>query len=159
MEGPPARTRWPQTASDGRAPTSYEDMRALRRWVLVAGVWAVAATAVALIALVDTSTEDAEQTAAQATDNASRLAARQRRLGRRLARVESRLEGLAPAGEVTDLADRLGRAEAAASAARNRAGAAAQRLSRLEERVRSLGEGATPVPGDTGAPPGPPDQP
>ena len=45
------------------APVTQDDLRTLRRWIVVAGVWAVAATVVALIALLDDSGRAAERRA------------------------------------------------------------------------------------------------
>ena len=42
-------------------PATAEDLRGLRRWLLVAGVWAVAATAIAVIALVKANDANNDQ--------------------------------------------------------------------------------------------------
>ncbi len=80
MEVEPRLNDPPRRPGDqDREPATRGDLRALRRWVLVAGVWAVAATAVAIIALLDTSNDDAERSAGDAATAPPRSSARGRR--------------------------------------------------------------------------------
>jgi len=88
-----------------------DDLRSLRRWMVVAGVWAVAATAVALIALLDTSGDDAERTASGAADSAAQVREAQRRMDTRLEQLDIKLGALPRAEDVSSLQTRLGRIE------------------------------------------------
>ena len=90
--------------SRGSDAVGREDLRSLRRWVVVAGVWAVAATAIALIALLDTSDGDAREQADRAT---ARAATTERTLDRRIDALERRLEDLPRSEDVSELQERL----------------------------------------------------
>ena len=67
--GEPPRGESTGRVDDNRPPATVDDVRPLRRWLLVAGAWAVAATAIAVIALL----------AANEDDTASRTSAAHRR--------------------------------------------------------------------------------
>lgn len=142
----------------GGAPVTRGDLKGLRRWTLVAGIWAVAATAVALIALLDTSGGEAEQTAGDANRRVGELEKRLdgldrgvRGLSARTDDAESRLGGLAPLSDVTKLQTRVGRAEEGASAANNRSGNIRDTLRALGQRVTALEEAPPPSGGDGAA--------
>ena len=149
MEGSSVKT--PETSRPvapedaAREPATQEDLRSVRRWTLVAGIWAVAATAVALIALLDTSQGDAEQRATDADRRAAAVDKRvtelersQKSLTTRVDELESRIGSLAPLSDVTKLQDRVGRAEENASKANDKAGNASDSVKDLEDRVTSL---------------------
>ncbi len=151
MEGSSTTTDSPQSpqapASSGaaRGPVTRDDLKALRRWVLVAGIWAVAATAVALIALLDSSKGDVEQRASDAEQRAGEVEKRVVKLDRgqkgfatRIDEVESRLGALAPLTDVSKLQDRVGRAEENASEANDRVGGSSDKVESLEDRVAAL---------------------
>jgi len=81
-------------------PATQDDLRTLRRWVVVAAVWAVAATAVALIALLDDSGRAAER---RANETGKRIAAGEQRMEERLARLERRLAAAPTSAQVQQL--------------------------------------------------------
>ncbi len=114
------------------APVTRDDLRTLRRWVVVAGVWAVAATAVALIALLDDSGRAAER---RANETGRRIAASEERVEARLARLERRLDAAPTTAQVQELRTRVGLAQRAASGASSTA-------TSLERRVEELESGA-----------------
>ena len=89
-------------------PATKDDIRALRRWLLVAGVWAVAATAIAVIALIQANKDD---TAKIGQQTASQIGRVQKDLNKRLDEVESRLSDLAPSSDVAKLDRRLKKVE------------------------------------------------
>jgi hypothetical protein len=120
-------------------PATRDDLRALKRWIAVAVAWAVAATAVALIALLDGSNDDAERTAG---DTAGRVADLQRSIDTRLRRLESRVEGLPQASDVSRLGDRLARVEDQASSAAKDAKSASDKVADLEGRIEVLEDDA-----------------
>ena len=134
----------PATA-DPEGSVTRDDLKALRRWVLVAGIWAVAATAVALIALLDSSNGDAEQRAGDAERRAADVEKRVVKIDRdqtgfstRIDEVESRLGALAPVSDVSKLQDRVGRAEENASEANDKVGNSSDKVKALEDRVAAL---------------------
>lgn len=114
------------------APLSAADLKGLRRWVIVAGVWAVAATAIALIALLDTSDSQAEKHADAAADRSARAE-------RRLDALETRLAGLPRSEDISKLEERLSRAEESASGAAKSSRSVAEKVGDLEARVKRLG--------------------
>ena len=106
---------------------------------MVAAVWAVAATAIALIALLDTSGSEAEKDADAA---AARIVKVERTLDGRFDALESRLEGLPRSGDVTRLQERVSRVERSASQAAESSKGADEKAGDLEERVKQLEEDA-----------------
>ena len=114
-----------------------DDLRGLRRWVVVAGVWAIAATAIALIALLDTSDSDAGR---RADDAASRIATVERTVDRRIDALEKRIEALPRTEDVTNLGERLNKAEKSATDAAGDAKRADDKLGDIEDRVKTLEE-------------------
>ena len=128
------------------APATQDDLRTLRRWVVVAGVWAVAATAVALIALLDDSGRAAER---RANETGKRIAASEQRVESRLARLERRLNAAPTTAQVQQLRTQVGQAQRAASGA-------SSGVTALEKRVDSLesDSGSDSPPDDGGDSPG-----
>ncbi len=104
-------------------------------------MWAVAATAVGLIALLDTSGDEAEQTAGRAAGRVEALERGQRRLLRRLATLGGRVDRLPRLEDLDMLDGRLAAAEDDASKAAAATGGVARRLEALERRVRQLERG------------------
>ena len=137
-EGAPA-----DSPADDLAPATVGDVRSLRRWIAVAGVWALAATAIAVIALLDDGDdEDARRGEAR---TAAQIARTQRALGERIDTLESRIGNLPQSEDVTRLDNRLKQVqEQASQAARDaRAGRdAGDRLDDLEGRVEDLEQDA-----------------
>jgi hypothetical protein len=110
-------------------PVTQHDLRTLRRWVVVAGVWAVAATAVALIALLDDSGRAAER---RANETGKRIAASEQRTEARLARLERRLAATPTTAQVQQLRTQVGQAQRAASGASSSATSLERRVDALE---------------------------
>ena len=111
------------------APARVGDLRSLRRWLVVAGVWAVAATAIAVIALI-AANDDSEDRAAN-EQAAGDLARVQRDLNKRMDELEGRLEGLPSSEDVTKLNNRLQKVE-------DDAGATSDSIERLSGRVEEV---------------------
>ena len=131
-EGPAA-----PDASDG--PATQSELRTLRRWTIVAGVWAVAATAVGLIALLDTSGEDATK---QVDAAKQQITDAEQDLDARIKELEGRIDDLPQSTDVSKLQDRLGKAEEDAAAAADDAKGAEDNVKDLEERVQTLEDDA-----------------
>jgi septal ring factor EnvC (AmiA/AmiB activator) len=116
------------------APATLEDLRSLRRWLWVVGVWAVAASAVALIALIVSDDESPSGDAA-ARASVTRV---ERALDQRIDRLE---EDLGKAGSAEDLAKldrRVRDAEKDVTAVSDTGETATKGLEDLEDRVSEL---------------------
>jgi chromosome segregation ATPase len=105
-------------------PATYGELRSTRRWLAVAGVWAVAATALAVFALIEASEDDD----ADRTRAAGELARVQRNLNSRMDTLESRIAELPTSDDVSKLDGRL-------KAVEKRADDAATASDRLSGRV------------------------
>jgi DNA repair exonuclease SbcCD ATPase subunit len=117
------------------APATRGELRSLRRWVAVAGVWAVAATAVAIIALLD---EDGDDEADAARDSAAQVSRVQRELDRRLDDLEERVQQLPQSEDVRRLDNRLKEAEERSADASGDARRAGEGIDDLERRLDDL---------------------
>jgi TolA-binding protein len=102
-------------------PATLADIRSLRRWLAVAAIWAVAATALAVIALLEANKDDD----GDRTRVAGELGRVQRQLNSRIDDVESRIEDLSSSDDVSKLDGRLKAVEQDA----DRSGTAAEKLS------------------------------
>ena len=110
-------------------------MRSLRRWLLVAGVWAVAATAIAVIALVQANKDDTAKIGEQTASQVGRV---QKELDKRLDEVESKLADLAPSSDVARLDKRLKKVEEDATKTTQKLDKLSGRVDDLETRVDDL---------------------
>ena len=109
-------------------PATQGEVRTLRRWIIVTAIWAVAASAIGLIALLadDGGNGDGEDetTVIDENDTSNRSVVRnQRRLQTRIERIEERTED-APSSD--DLSELNGRIDG------------------VEESIEGLDEGASP---------------
>ena len=128
------------------APATVEDVRAARRWTMVALAWAIAASAIALFALFG---QDDDDPAPPPSDNSAaevtRLERQTRELDERLDAFERRIGNRASQDDVQKLERRLRSAEDDSSEAKQAADRAAttnteqgERLDDLEQRVEDL---------------------
>jgi septal ring factor EnvC (AmiA/AmiB activator) len=122
-------------------PATVGEVRSLRRWLLVTGVWAVAATAIAVIALV-AANDDSEDRAAN-RQTAGELARVQRQLNDRVDDLESRLEDAPSADDVRALDERLGKVERSAGATSDSIERATGRIDELDSQLSDLDERLT----------------
>lgn len=130
-------------------PARAGDLRGLRRWLLVAAVWATAATAIAVIALI-TATNARDDNSAAGRQNArttDQIATAQRQLEGRLDRLERRMGVLASADDVADLDNRLKRAEGADGRTADGLEELTTSFDDLEGRVESLEDDPADPPG------------
>ena len=118
---------------DDRAAT-VGDLRSLRRWVLVAGVWAVAATALGVIALIQANKEDDSGR----TQTAADLARVQKDLNSRLDDLESRVDDLPTSDDLTKLDGRIQDVEKKSDATSSDLDKLNGRIDDLEQRVDDL---------------------
>ena len=115
-------------------PATEGEVRSLRRWLLVTAIWAVAASAIGIIALV-TANEADEETAQAVSKELTRV---QRDMNARLDSIEQDMNELARRGDVTRLEQRLARAEDSARKAARDASRASDSIDSLETRVEDL---------------------
>jgi TolA-binding protein len=137
---PPApEEREPHVRPEDR-PARVSDLRSLRRWLLVAAVWAAAATAIAVIALVaaDDAREDNTKIGRQSARTTAQIADAQRRLDQRLDELEDRLDELPSAEDLSDLSNRLERVEGANGRTSDQVEELTGSVQDLESRVESL---------------------
>jgi hypothetical protein len=118
---------------DNRAATLSE-LRSTRRWLAVAAVWAVAATALAVFALIEANKEDD----AARTQAAGELGRVQRGLNDRIDDLESRVDELPTSDDLSNLDGRIKDIEEAADAAATNTERLGGRLDDLETRVDEL---------------------
>jgi vacuolar-type H+-ATPase subunit I/STV1 len=134
LTGSPAGSPPPATPPPPE-PATRDDVRALRRWLLVAGVWAAAATAIAVIALVKANDASNQEETARTT---GQLTQEQKALSRRIDDLEGQIDGLASSEDVTKLDERLKKVENSASKAGDRIDALSKDLDDLQSRVDDL---------------------
>lgn len=133
--GPPAAPRddrQPRLGDDAR-PATLGELRTLRRWLAVTAAWAVAATAIAVIAFLTADEGDrAEQDAAGRTE---RLA---RELDSRIDALDARVEGLPGSEELARIERRLKTVEAGATRTNGRFDDLEQQVGDLEQQLEEL---------------------
>jgi septal ring factor EnvC (AmiA/AmiB activator) len=136
---PSPEEREPYVRPEDR-PARVGDLRSLRRWLLVAAVWATAATAIAVIALIaaDNAREDNTQAGRQSARTTAQIAGAQRRLDQRLDELERRMDELPSAEDVSDLGNRLKRVEEADGQTSDQLEELTSSIKDLESRVKSL---------------------
>ncbi len=115
---------------DNRA-ASLGELRATRRWLAVALVWAIAATALGVFALIEAKQEDD----AAKTQAAGELGRVQRSLNDRIDELESRVDGLPTSDDLSTLDGRIKDIEAGADKTRADIEKLNGRLDDLETRV------------------------
>ena len=118
---------------DTRAATLGE-LRSTRRWLAVAAVWAVAATALAVFALIEANKEDD----AARTQAAGELGRVQRGLNDRIDELEARIDELPSSDDLSKLDGRIQDIEDAADSAATDTERLGGRLDDLEARVDEL---------------------
>jgi septal ring factor EnvC (AmiA/AmiB activator) len=87
------------------APATVGDVRSLKRWLIVAGVWAVAASAIAIIALLKANDDEPKNTPNVVTG--SQLSGVQRDLDERIDALEKKVKTLPGSDDLGKLDDRL----------------------------------------------------
>jgi septal ring factor EnvC (AmiA/AmiB activator) len=118
---------------DDRAAT-LGDIRGLRRWLVVTAVWAVAATALGVFALIEANKDDDTGR----TQSAADLARVQRDLNGRLDDLESRVEDLPTSDDLSKLDGRIKDVEKKADSTASDIDKLNGRVDDLEQRVDDL---------------------
>ena len=115
-------------------PATYGELRSTRRWLAVAGVWAVAATALAVFAMIEANKDD-DTARTQAAGELGRV---QRQLNDRIDGLESRIEELPSSDDVSKLDNRIKDLEDASDKTSTDIDRLGNRLDDLEGRVDDL---------------------
>jgi septal ring factor EnvC (AmiA/AmiB activator) len=115
-------------------PATLGDLRSLRRWTLVAGVWAVAATAIAAIALIAANEDDEPPP----DRSGPRIARVQSQLDSRIDDLAQRIGELPQSSDVSNLDSRLKKIEASSGRAGERLNGLSDDLDALQGRVDEL---------------------
>jgi septal ring factor EnvC (AmiA/AmiB activator) len=118
-------------------PATKGDIRELRRWLTVAGVWAAAASAIAIIALIS-GNDNSKSSDRTSTDVAGQVAQVQRSLDKRIDDLNTKIQQLPTSDDVSKLESRLKSVEDKSSQAATDAKDARSKVSDLETRVRDL---------------------
>jgi TolA-binding protein len=118
-------------------PATRGDIRDLRRWLIVAGVWAAAASAIAIIALISANdnTKSSDRTS---TDVAAQVARVQRDLNKRIDDLSSKIQQLPTSADVSKLDSRLKAVETKSNQAATDAKDVRSKVSDLETRVKAI---------------------
>jgi chromosome segregation ATPase len=138
-EPPPGGPRAPRPGDvapyvEDERPATLADIRSLRRWLAVAAIWAVAATALAVIALLEANKDDS----GEQTRVAGELGRVQRQLNSRIDDLESRIAELPTTDDVSKLDGRLKAVEDAADKSATATERLSGRVDDVEGRVDDL---------------------
>jgi septal ring factor EnvC (AmiA/AmiB activator) len=134
MQEPPPRPGDVAPYVDDDRPATLGDIRSLRRWLAVTAVWAVAATALGVLALIEANKDDD----AARTQAAGELGRVQRGLNDRIDELESRVEKLPTSDDLSKLDSRIKDIEDSADKAATNTEKLGGRLEDLEGRVDDL---------------------
>jgi septal ring factor EnvC (AmiA/AmiB activator) len=139
-EPPPGSPRGepPSRLDEDARPATVADVRALRRWLLVAGAWAVAATAIAVIALLAANRDDGADEDRRSARTASQVSRLETDLNDRIDELEQRIDELPASEDLSDLDNRLKRVEDGAGDVSGRVDELGTQLEELEQRVEAV---------------------
>jgi septal ring factor EnvC (AmiA/AmiB activator) len=115
-------------------PATLGDLRSLRRWLIVTAVWAVAATALGVFALIEANKDDD----AANTQAAGELGRVQRALNQRIDDLESRVDDLPTSDDLSNLDKRIKDLENRADRATSNLGKLSGQVDDLDQRVGDL---------------------
>ena len=115
-------------------PATVGDLRSLRRWLLVAAVWAAAATALGVIALIQANKEDDSGRTRSAAD----LARVQRDLAGRIDDLKAQVDELPTSDDLSNLDNRIKDVEKKADSTGSDIEKLNGRIDDLEQRLDDL---------------------
>ncbi len=134
MQEPPPRAGDVAPYVEDDRPATLGDLRSVRRWLAVTAVWAVAATALGVFALIEANKDD-DSARTQAAGELGRV---QRALNDRIDELESRIDELPTSDDVSKLDGRIKDIEDSADRAATNAERLGNRVDDLESRVEEL---------------------
>jgi septal ring factor EnvC (AmiA/AmiB activator) len=122
------------------APATVEDVRAGRRWTIVALAWAVAASAIGVIALVQAGNDDGSKSQTQTTQSVTpkQFEEFQKQTNDRLDAFSRRLDDRASEADLQKLDKRLSQVEDDVSKAEDDAGKQADTVTQLRSDLDDL---------------------
>ena len=138
----------PPPSEDDRAAT-VGDVRSTRRWIAVTAVWAVAATALAVFALLEANKDE---DAGERQRVAGELGRVQRDLNERIDDLESRVDELPTSDDLADLDNRIKEIEQRLDRQASGSEELGGRVDDLETRVEELEQSQQSEPGTTTTP-------
>jgi septal ring factor EnvC (AmiA/AmiB activator) len=125
----------PPVPDEDAVPATRGDLRSVRRWLVVAGVWAAAATAVGVIALIKATDQPSSDSRA---DVARQIGQAERALDRRIDSLRSQIDTLPSSQDLSRVDNRLKRAEEDAKRASTDQKTTSSKLDDLTKRVDDL---------------------
>ena len=136
MGEPPLRRGDVAPYVEDERPATLADIRGLRRWLVVTAVWAAAATALGVIALIQANKDDTSGR----TQSAADLARVQRDLAGRIDDLTAQVDALPTSDDVSKLDNRIKELETKAdkSASASDTDKLNNRVDDLEQRVDDL---------------------
>ena len=136
MGEPPLRRGDVAPYVEDERPATLADIRGLRRWLVVTAVWAAAATALGVIALIQANKDDTSGR----TQSAADLARVQRDLAGRIDDLKAQVDALPTSDDVSKLDNRIKELETKAdkSASASDTDKLNNRVDDLEQRVDDL---------------------
>jgi chromosome segregation ATPase len=140
---PPPADREVADEEDAR-PATLGELRSVRRWLAVAGVWAVAASAIAIIALLNSNEEEQRDPGVARVGQLNRI---REDLNERIDELETRVDELPSSEDVRKLERRVRQAETRASGARDDASGVREDVDDLQQRVEDLEQQQDSTPG------------
>ena len=140
---PPGRVVREVHVDEEAQPATVGELRSVRRWLLVTGAWAVAATAIAVIALIAANKDDTAEAERQSARTAGQVEAVERQLNERIDDLEQRTDELPQSEDVGDLDNRLKRLETRAGRTSDQVEQLSGRLDELEQQVEALEQAPT----------------
>jgi polyhydroxyalkanoate synthesis regulator phasin len=136
MHEPPVRPGDVAPYVEDERPATLADVRGLRRWLAVTAVWAVAATALGVFALIEANR--AKDDSGARTEAAGELGRVQRALNGRIDDLESRVDQLPSTDDLTKLDSRIKDLEKTADKTATDTERLSGRVDDLETRVDQL---------------------
>jgi septal ring factor EnvC (AmiA/AmiB activator) len=134
MQEPPPRQGDVAPYVEDDRPATLGDLRSLRRWLAVTAVWAVAATALGVFALIEANKDDDSGR----TQSAADLARVQKDLNSRIDDLESRVDDLPTSDDLSKLDGRIKDLENKADKTTSDLDKLNGRVDDLEQRVGDL---------------------
>jgi septal ring factor EnvC (AmiA/AmiB activator) len=139
----PAGPEPPLDALPPDAPATVEDVRAGRRWTIVALVWAVAASAIAVIALIqanDNSNNNSSDQPAQTSQGVSAkdFADFQKQVNDRLDAFSRRLNDTASQADLQKIDKRLTQVEDDLTSVKNASGKQSDSITQMQSDIKDL---------------------
>jgi polyhydroxyalkanoate synthesis regulator phasin len=113
------------------------EIRALRRWLVVTGVWAIAAVGVGVYALIEARDAKNAQSAVQSATKAD-IDRAQNQLSKRIDALEAKTNDLATKSQLQQLQGRVGKVQKDATNAADDASSASDDTTSLTSKVESL---------------------